>query len=154
MTRMLSSRTHTSVSSWSRRKTVAGMQRTSPIPEIGILINGNFLTFEILLKPPVLSMENVKKFSSLKRRIFSPGTNNFLPFSKNFFWLVESGHQLVMQPYLDIWWYLKTLDIHEEPPYSTTPTSQKLSSSLSFKYCQWVCQGFVSPAQISIFFNT
>ena len=65
---------------------MAGMQRTSPIPEIGVLNNGNPLTFEILLKPPVLSMENVKKFSFLKRRIFSPGTNDFfLPFSKKFF---------------------------------------------------------------------
>ena len=100
---------------------MAGMQRTSPIPEIGILNNGNFLTFEILLKPPGLSMENVKKFSFLKRRIFSPGINNFFTIFKEIFliggkWFlgfflwqavifrfaVKRGHQLVMQPYLDI----------------------------------------------------
>ena len=51
MTLTLSSWTHTSVSSWSRRKTVAGMQRTSSIPEIGILNNWNFLTWNYTSTP-------------------------------------------------------------------------------------------------------
>ena len=67
---------------------MTGMQRTSPIPIIGILNNGNFLTFEILLKPPVLSRENVKKLLFLKRRIFSSGTNNCFTIFKEFVLIV------------------------------------------------------------------
>ena len=65
---------------------MAGMQRTSPIPEIGVLNNGNPLTFEILLKPPVLSMENVKKvFVFETKNLFTRYKQFFYHFQRNFF---------------------------------------------------------------------